>query len=105
MTVAAATAFLARRDERKLSGFNNSMMVSPGVFQLVSQEFDSRGLSTSKDQKSSGSSTESTDHPESALHRISPLFYSDSNFRESDSDLGLGCGEKLGRCSLGASLL
>jgi hypothetical protein len=49
MAVAAATAFLARRWYRKLSGFNNSVMVGPCVFQSVSEKLDGGGTSTPED--------------------------------------------------------
>jgi hypothetical protein len=44
------------------------MMVGPGVLQLVGEEFNWRGSAASEDKKTSGSGTESADHPKCALH-------------------------------------
>jgi hypothetical protein len=51
-------AFLSHREDRKLSGFHNSMMVGPGILKLVSQEFDSRGLSLRQQHRIHRSSRE-----------------------------------------------
>jgi hypothetical protein len=61
------------------------MMVGPGVFQSVGEKLHGWGTAASEDQKTSGGSAESTDHPKSTLHRVAPYLCSDSDLRKNDA--------------------
>jgi hypothetical protein len=46
-----------------LRGFNDRMMVSPGVLQAMREKFNGLGSLGAEDQKACGGSADATDHP------------------------------------------
>jgi hypothetical protein len=55
-----------------LSGFDDCVVVRPGLFETMRQQFDRRPVAGAQDQKSGCRSAKSTNHPKNIFHRIAP---------------------------------
>jgi hypothetical protein len=53
-------------------GFDYRVVIGPGLFQPVREEFDGGCPLATPDQKADRSRTESTHHPKNIFHRVAP---------------------------------
>jgi hypothetical protein len=78
-----------------LVGFDNRVVIGPGLFKAVREEFDGGCPLATPDQKADRSRTESTDHPKNIFHRVAPYCVDSDplvNTMQADGlDAGKGC--------------
>jgi hypothetical protein len=55
-----------------LGGFDDGVVVGPGLFEAMREELNGRIALASPDQKAGGSGAESTDGPKNIFHLLTP---------------------------------
>jgi hypothetical protein len=56
-----------------LTDFDDGVVIGPGPFEAVSEEFNGRGSVGIPDQKTSGRCAKSTHHPKNIFHCVAPF--------------------------------
>ena len=59
----------------ELDGFDDGVMVGPGSFKPVGEEFDGRGSGGVPSEKTESCDAGPTDQPENALHDVFPRMF------------------------------
>jgi hypothetical protein len=81
---------------RELDGFYDGVVVGPGFFKAMCEEFNRKGAAGVPDHKAERCSAESTDHTKNVFHGGAPLFTAGMALWF-DASCGVGCGKYLWR--------